>query len=84
MKALYDLPLPAPLRAAILSELIVDPQTWNTGLPAALPIHAKIEVLGGQGLPHQGLKARLHKMLVESQSSVHPCFAHDNERNAVH
>ena len=39
---------------------------------------------GVRGLPHQGLKARLHKMLVEGQGSVHSCFAHDNERNAVH
>jgi predicted nucleotidyltransferase len=29
-----------------LSELIVDQQTWDTGLPAALPIHAEIEEEG--------------------------------------
>ena len=29
-----------------LSELIVDQQTWDTGLPAALPIHAEIEAEG--------------------------------------
>ena len=40
--------------------------------------------LGARELPHQGLKARLHKMLVEGQGLVHPCFAHDHERNTVH
>ena len=29
-----------------LSELIVDRQTWDAGLPAALPIHAEIEAEG--------------------------------------
>jgi predicted nucleotidyltransferase len=29
-----------------LSELIVDRQTWDTGPPAALPIHAEIEAEG--------------------------------------
>jgi predicted nucleotidyltransferase len=29
-----------------LSELIVDRQTWDTGQPTALPIHAKIEEEG--------------------------------------
>jgi uncharacterized protein len=29
-----------------LSELIVDRQTWDAGLPAALPIHAEIEEEG--------------------------------------
>ena len=29
-----------------LSELIVDQQTWDTGLPATLPIHAEIEEEG--------------------------------------
>ena len=29
-----------------LSELIVDQQTWDTGRPAALPIHAEIEEEG--------------------------------------
>jgi len=31
-----------------LSELIVDQQTWDTGLPAALPIHAEIEAEGSR------------------------------------
>ena len=29
-----------------LSELIVDQQTWDVGLPAALPIHAELEAEG--------------------------------------
>jgi hypothetical protein len=41
-------------------------------------------VLGARGLAHQGLKARLNKMLVEGQRLAHTCFAHNAEQNAVH
>src|SRR6266540_1006305 len=43
-----------------------------------------LHALEAWGLPHQGLKACLHKMLVKGQGLVYPCCAHDYERNAVH